>query len=109
MAVGDLIHITPLEEGAVIGEGASWVANPEWADDANYVYMPVLYSGAYTEWEGKTAYIGAKISLSGKVSGKICNAWIKITVSAGGECEVDGIAYDAWGYDIKAGQTVSEK
>lgn len=71
--------------------------------------MPVLYSGAYTEWEGKTAYIGAKISLSGKVSGKICNAWIKITVSAGGECEVDGIAYDAWGYDIKAGQTVSEK
>ena len=109
VAEGDLIHITPLEEGAVIGEGASWVANPEWADDANYVYMPVLYSGAYTEWEGKTAYIGAKISLSGKVSGKICNAWIKITVSAGGECEVDGIAYDAWGYDIKAGQTVSEK
>lgn len=106
---GDLINITPLEEGTVIGEGAAWVSNPEWADDANYVYMPVFYSGTHKEWEGKTAYIGLKINLAGKVPGKICNAWIKVTVAEGGECEVDGMAYDPWGYDIKAGQTVSEK
>lgn len=109
VAEGDLINITPLEEGAVIGEGSAWVSNPEWGEDANYVYMPVLYSGIYKEWEGKTAYVGVKINLSGKLSGKICNAWIKVTVSAEGECEIDGMAYDVWGYDIKAGQTVSEK
>lgn len=103
-ANGDLIHIAPLEEGAVIGEGADWVTNPEYSSD-NWMYMPVLYSAAHTEWAGKTAYAGLKLW----IGDKWCNAWFKITVSAEGECEVDGWAYDAWGHDIKAGQTVSEK
>lgn len=97
VADGDLINLTPLAEGSIIGASSKWVKNPY----PIWEYMPVLYSEAYTEWLGQTAYAGMKI--------QGYNFWFKFTVTENAEFTLTEFAYDEDGNDIKAGQIDSTK
>lgn len=99
VADGSIINITPLAEGAVIGNGSLWVKNPGWAKD--WRLMPVLYSEKYTAWLGKTAYIGSKVSGY--------NFWFKVTATEDARFILTEFAYDTEGNDIKAGQISPSK
>lgn len=92
---GDLILLTPLNEGAVIGNGSAWVSNPGYSE-TDWMYMPVLYSENYQAWLGKTAYAGMNI--------QGVNYWFKFSVSANAEFTLTEFAYNEKGKDIRAGQ-----
>lgn len=96
---GDLILITPLEEGTLLGSSTTWTLNPDYSDN-NWMYMPVLYAEDYAEWLGKTAYVGMHI--------QGFNFWFKITATEDAVFTMTEYAYDSEGEDIKAGQTISE-
>lgn len=98
VADGDVINLTPLEEGDLIGSSSKWISNPY----TSWQFMPVVYSDTFKDWAGKgVAYAGMK-----------CfglNFWFKIEISDNLEFTLTEFAYDEEGGDIKAGQTDSTK
>ncbi|MCW3465098.1 zinc-dependent metalloprotease [Chitinophaga nivalis] len=67
-------NISPLAAGTIIGASSNFVnggAHPNQHD---------IYSSTYTQWAGKTAFIGIKFDLNGKPR----YGWMRVTVAADG-------------------------
>lgn len=103
---GDLIYVLPLEKGIEIGESSDWAFNASYSSE-NWMYMPVLYSEDYTDWLGKTAYVGMRIVTD--IPGiPFRYYWFKFTVSDDAVFTLTEYAYDKEGKSLKIGQTESE-
>ena len=103
---GDLIHILSLSEGTEIEETSNWTFNSSYSDE-NWMYMPVLYSENYTDWLGKTAYVGMRI-VTGEEDIVFRYYWFKFTVTDDAVFTLTEYAYDKEGKSLRAGQTESE-
>ena len=97
--VDGMLQIQLMKEGDVIDSTSDFTRDYGWKD--NWKKMPLISNSKYTDWHGKTGYMGVEFSISGKK----CFGWIKISVATDGlSARVLGWAYEANGKPIKAGQ-----
>lgn len=87
----NLGNIVPLAAGTLIAEASKWTEG-----------RPALVGPGYTDWHGKTSYVGVQLTVNGNTH----YGWLQLTVSADGQSvTVLDFAYEKQaGIPIKAGQ-----
>jgi hypothetical protein len=97
--VNGVLQVSMLTEGDEIGPNSQFLRNYGW--ESNWKRISTLSNLTYTDWNGKTGYVGLELS----VGEKAVYGWVKMNVGADGlSATVTEWAYEVNGKVIKAGQ-----